>query len=608
MGAMNERQEEFQMMRQKWYQRLLPLLPLALLVCKSGDPTSGGLPGFSPPGGGNLNRITIALRSNNFDLEANGRETAILTATVRDANGSPMAGQRVDFTVRAVGTTGLVDDPGRLLPAFAITNAQGQATTVLRAPDLFFIPVGASIQVTATLTGQASSPSSTVTIQVIPKGTAPPGTGTGGDLPSPIISEIVPNMGPVERATQVIILGQNFDPGATVTFVSSLINPPVVVTPVQRGINRLLIQAPVVTSTQAGEATVFVTNSDGQVSNRVIFEYTSEDVDAPRVIAISPTQGPTQGGTSITISGSNFSPNDTVVIASPTIPGGELTLCSGGCDNNGPPKATRCPASSGNSAFQFIGPGQIRVITQCVGVSGSGLADLFVRNNENQVSNFVSFEFVATPTIGAPVIAEITPDSILFPSNCIDHDMSATTPPRCVGGCLASVGTEIDGYQMLLVGSNFSPCASILIFHNAVLHEFLPDRVGKHQASGVIEDCPQLDELNLVSFTGPDGNPGCTTLRPDLVPYPHTRIVNASPIGCLGISCCDDFAPAVEGKYVWLNESTIRLLFGPTEQLACGADDVTSVWVSNEPGEGLLGDSLSNEVNLTLECSNFCGG
>ena len=56
------------------------------------------------------------------------------------------------------------------------------------------------------------------------------------------------------------------------------------------------------------------------------------------------------------------------------------------------------------------------------------------------------------------------------------------------------------------------------------------------------------------------------------------------------------------GKYVWLNEGEIRLLAGPEEFLTCDSSDDAQIYISNDPGSGLTGDSISNAGPYSFDC------
>ena len=98
------------------------------------------------------------------------------------------------------------------------------------------------------------------------------------------------------------------------------------------------------------------------------------------------------------------------------------------------------------------------------------------------------------------------------------------------------------------------------------------------------------------------GEPICDAARPDLIPYPHDQYVSVLD------TACDTHGPVPDpyrnGKYVWLNESEIRLLWGPMERLACKGTDDAQVYISNAPGTGITGDAVSNGVQHQFVCKS----
>jgi hypothetical protein len=143
---------------------------------------------------------------------------------------------------------------------------------------------------------------------------------TGGN-PAPTISRIVPATGPTAGGTPVTITGANFVNGATVLMGG---------TP---ALNVVRVNGSTITAVSpphaAGAVNVIVVNPDLQGATLVNgFLYANGPLPAPAVSAISPSTGPTGGGTKVTVTGTNFVPGATltlgdvaatnVVVTSPT--------------------------------------------------------------------------------------------------------------------------------------------------------------------------------------------------------------------------------------------------------------------------------------------------
>ncbi len=96
----------------------------------------------------------VALQASPSTIETQGQST--LTATVRDANNNLVEGQIVDFLITKDSTG------GALSVASAITNVQGQATTVYTATDTTSASNGVIISATVANTAVTTSTSLTV--------------------------------------------------------------------------------------------------------------------------------------------------------------------------------------------------------------------------------------------------------------------------------------------------------------------------------------------------------------------------------------------------------------------------------------------------------------
>lgn len=115
-------------------------------------------------------------------------------------------------------------------------------------------------------------------------------------LTVPSLSGLSPTQGPVSGGTTVVLTGADFSgvtavefdgvPAASFTVDSS--SQITAVTPAHA----------------AGPAAVTVTTSSG-TSNALTFTFTA--IPAPSVTSLSPTQGPVSGGTTVTLTGTNFS-------------------------------------------------------------------------------------------------------------------------------------------------------------------------------------------------------------------------------------------------------------------------------------------------------------
>ncbi len=132
------------------------------------------------------------------------------------------------------------------------------------------------------------------------------GTGTGTSLftyiAAPTVTGISPNSGPTAGSTNVTITGTSFTGTTSVTIGGAAATSVVVV-------NDTTITA-TTPAGAAGAQDVVVTNAVGSGTGTGLFTY----IAAPTVTGISPSSGPTTGGTNVTITGSNFTGATSVTI------------------------------------------------------------------------------------------------------------------------------------------------------------------------------------------------------------------------------------------------------------------------------------------------------
>ena len=179
------------------------------------------------------------------------------------------------------------------------TNFATGATVTFGGTAATNVVVVSSTSITATTPAHAAG---AVTVVVTNTG------GLNGSLTngftyvnSPTVTSVSPNSGTTAGGTAVTITGTNFATGATVTFGGTAAT------------NVVVVSSTSITATTpahaAGAVTVAVTNTgglNGSLANG--FTY----VGTPTVASVSPNNGPTGGGTAVTIAGTNFAAGATV--------------------------------------------------------------------------------------------------------------------------------------------------------------------------------------------------------------------------------------------------------------------------------------------------------
>ncbi|PKN55038.1 MAG: hypothetical protein CVU56_23360 [Deltaproteobacteria bacterium HGW-Deltaproteobacteria-14] len=117
---------------------------------------------------------------------------------------------------------------------------------------------------------------------------------------APFIGEVFPARGPTLGGTRVSLDGANYDPNARAFFLP---NPAVIEANVG---SRVIAVAP---AHPSGPSQVWLVNPDGQTI-RALVDYTYIDpalLGTPPIVgSVAPRQGPTEGGTEVTLIGTNF--------------------------------------------------------------------------------------------------------------------------------------------------------------------------------------------------------------------------------------------------------------------------------------------------------------
>jgi hypothetical protein len=117
------------------------------------------------------------------------------------------------------------------------------------------------------------------------------------NLAPPALTRLSAAVGSTSGGSSVTLTGADFSPPLVVRF--GAVEAPVVT----QSTTSATVRSPTAPS---GPVTVTVTNSDGQVSNGLVFTYQAGPLP-PSVDAVSPAVGGTNGGTTVSIAGSNFS-------------------------------------------------------------------------------------------------------------------------------------------------------------------------------------------------------------------------------------------------------------------------------------------------------------
>src|SRR6185295_3815829 len=215
-------------------------------------------------------------------------------------------------------------------------------------------------------------------------------TFRAGVVAPPSVSSVTPSSGPTTGGTAVTITGTNFATGATVSFGGTAAT------------NVNVTSGTTLTATTpahaAGNVAVVVTNPDAQ-SATLASGFTYAAPPPPSVSSITPDTGPATGGTSVTITGSNFVAGASVRI------GGTL--------------ATNVTVTNGTS------------LTATTPAHAAGTVSVMVTNPDAQSGTLASAFTYTTP------------------------------PPPSISGVSPGSGPAVGGTAVTITGTNFAAGATV---------------------------------------------------------------------------------------------------------------------------------------------------
>lgn len=177
------------------------------------------------------------------------------------------------------------------------TNFGGATSVTIGGNPATFVTVVSPTQINATTPAHAAPGAVDVVV------TTPAGTGTGTKLytyvaGAPTVTAISPVSGPIAGGTAVTITGTNFTGATSITIGGVAPTAVTVVSPTS------------ITATTpahaAGAVNVVVTTPVGTGTGTNLFTYTAPVSVLPTVTSVSPNTGIPGGGTTVTITGTNF--------------------------------------------------------------------------------------------------------------------------------------------------------------------------------------------------------------------------------------------------------------------------------------------------------------
>ena len=278
-------------------------------------------PGLTFQTNGQISGIPTTTGTFPFEAEVKDSKghmaTANLSLTVGATTGNQTTGNQAHVQIQITTTT---------LPNGAVSVAYGStlAATSGVAPYTWSLaggqlPPGLSIQPGGSISGTPSqSGTFSFTVEATDSSNT---TGTANfsiniaGASAPVVNGISPSSGPISGGTTVTISGANFASGAAVTFGGTAASSITV-----SSSSQIVAVSP---SHIAGSVAVMVSENGQSSTAGTSFTYNAL---SPTITGISPNNGPTAGGTNVTISGTNFLAGALVLFG--TVPATNISVAS----------------------------------------------------------------------------------------------------------------------------------------------------------------------------------------------------------------------------------------------------------------------------------------
>ena len=358
--------------------RIAPLLGVALFAialggCEADSPTAPSQPPAPPasvqPSGGW--KITVTATPDLLDTgeiaETGSALSSITIVATQNSNGAPAP---VDSTALLTTTQGtLTNSSGTTGNSIPVTfGAGGRATATL---DLAGVAVGFIV-----IRAQIEASFGEARVQL-----------AEGTIDPLFIQSVSPNNGPPSGGTQVTIQGTGFDPPLRVSFGGN--NAEIL----SSNSNRIVVRSPQVQlpvgSTSTVDVQVDINVNDlidppGSDSLPGAFTYARDgQTELPSIISLTPTSGPNEGGTEVTIFGENFASDVQVFF-------GTSALIEASVINTSPTRLTvLTPSATGPNAVNQNSIVNVRVVNSQSGASAD-MAAAYQYGGPGQPVMFIS--------------------------------------------------------------------------------------------------------------------------------------------------------------------------------------------------------------------------
>jgi hypothetical protein len=360
------------------------------------------------------------------------------------------------------------------------TNFAAGATVTVGGTPATGVSVVSATQINATTPARAAGAADVVVTVVGQSSATSPADQFTYIAPAPTITAVGPSSGPTLGGTAVTITGTNFAAGATVTVGGTAANGVSVVSATQ--INATT------PAHAAGVADVIVTVG-GQSSAANPGDQFTYVVPPPTVSGVSPTSGPVEGGTAITITGTSFDATATVTVGGTAATG--VTVVSAAQINATTPAHAAGVAdvivtvggqsSAANTADQFIylaPPPTVTGVSPSSGPTAGGTAITITGTNFDATATVAVGGAAATGVnvVSATQINATTPahaagaaDVVVTlggqssATNPSDQFTYIAPPPPTVTGLSPTSGPTAGGTAITITGTNFDATAAVAV-------------------------------------------------------------------------------------------------------------------------------------------------
>jgi hypothetical protein len=412
--------------------------------------TSGVIMATSPAGAAGTVNVTVTTTGGTSAVSTSGQFTYIpppaVTAVTPDAG--PLAGgTTVTITGTGLANASTVDFGTNSAKIVSDTGSQIVVTDPPGAAGTVEVTVTTSIGATTTTT-----------------------SGQFTYVAPPTVTGVTPTTGPTTGGTSVTIAGTNLTNATTVEFGTAT------ATIISDTAAQIVVTSPVVAV--AGTVNVTVTTAGGTTAISTSDQYTYF-VPQPVVYAVTPTAGPTAGGTTVTISGFALGYASSVQFGSTA-----ATLLSDTesqivvSDPAGAPgtvdvtvtTAGGTSATSTSDQFTYVAPPAVSGLTPTRGPIGGGTT---VTITGTVLSNATAVDFgtlpativsdtssqivVISPATSTPGLVDVTVTTVGGTSAISDSDkFDYFIPPPTVTGLTPAAGPTAGGTIVTISGTFFS--------------------------------------------------------------------------------------------------------------------------------------------------------